>query len=563
MEPAGSKSGLAALAPFLPRNHRSLGLGLVVIGGVAGVLEAGVLASIGSLAASVESGGDNGAADLPVLGSRSVAALVIGGLAATVAVIVLRVVEARVISRMGAFPISCVRDRLTRGYLDASFTRQQSEPVGLTQDLLMTHAIRVGLVGYSAANAISSITMLLVLAVAAAVVDAVAFVAIGLIAGVFLLLMLPVQRMAQRIGHEQGQASLDYGRNSNEMLNAAKEYRFFGTVDDAAARLEVEAERVSHLAYRGWVLKLTTPTLYRSLVFAVLLGGLGALLTWGDIRLAAATTVVLLMVRALLESRTIHASALAVQESLPFVHEVNARLEHYRQSRFVTGDVELAPVERVELEAVQFRYDAAQPPIFDRVDLVVGAGEKVGIVGPSGAGKSTVLAILLGLLEPEAGRVTVNGHESTDFSLASWSRQVAAVPQTPVLITATVRENIRLFRTHVTDESIEEAAAAVGIHDEIMSWPQGYETVVGDRGVRALSGGQRQRVCIARALAGRPSLLVMDEPTSALDRAAEEVVTKTIDALGESCAAIVVSHRESALAACPRLVRLEDGLLVG
>ena len=225
------------------------------------------------------------------------------------------------------------------------------------------------------------------------------------------------------------------------------------------------------------------------------------------------------------------------------------------------GHERLDAIVSVELRGVGFGFDDDTLPILQDIDLRLAQGEKVGLLGPSGSGKSTLLMILLGLREPRHGTALMNGRPASQFSARSFSEQVAAVPQEPLVLTASVRDNIRFFRSQVSDADIEAAARAAGIHDDIVRWPHGYDTEIGERGARALSGGQRQRVCIARALAGKPTLLIMDEPTSALDRAAEEVVNQTIDALGPDCAVVVVSHREAALRSCDRLLRLDNGRL--
>ncbi len=310
--------------------------------------------------------------------------------------------------------------------------------------------------------------------------------------------------------------------------------------------------------------KLTTsftPNLYRALVLALLLIGLGVLNASGVGNVASAGTVVLLLVRALMASQLVSAYAQSAAEFVPFVDEIARRLDTYAAGSSPEGSRTLINVESLALDGVSHSYDG-EVPVLDHIELEVMGGGSIGLLGASGAGKSTLLSIILGLITPRNGRVLVNGTDIRDFTNASLRSAIAAVPQDPMLINATVAENIAFMRPGILQADVERAALAAGIHDEILGWPDGYETIVGERGARALSGGQRQRVCIARALAGRPSLMILDEPTSALDNAAEEVVNQTLERLSGGCAVIVVSHRPEVLARCDRVLRLDGGRLL-
>jgi ABC-type multidrug transport system fused ATPase/permease subunit len=156
--------------------------------------------------------------------------------------------------------------------------------------------------------------------------------------------------------------------------------------------------------------------------------------------------------------------------------------------------------------------------------------------------------------------VLVNGRDAAEFSLESWARLVAFVPQEPRLLKASVTENIRFFRDWVTDEDVLRAAKQAHIHDEVLSWPNGYDTIVSDR-VEAVSGGQRQRLCIARALAGRPDFLVLDEPTSGLDGRSESLIQESLSDLKGDVTMVIVAHRLSTLTLCDRIMVLRDGRL--
>ena len=166
--------------------------------------------------------------------------------------------------------------------------------------------------------------------------------------------------------------------------------------------------------------------------------------------------------------------------------------------------------------------------VLDGIDLDIAEGEMVCLIGPSGSGKSTIMSLLLGLRHPTAGAVELDGVDTRSLSRDWWHRHVAFVPQESRLQSGTVREAIRFFRPWITDADVERAAKLARIGDEIEQWPAGYDTEVGQSGDR-LSGGQRQRIALARALAGRPQLLLLDEPTSALDPTSEVLIREALD----------------------------------
>ncbi len=154
----------------------------------------------------------------------------------------------------------------------------------------------------------------------------------------------------------------------------------------------------------------------------------------------------------------------------------------------------------------------------------------------------------------------VNGREAVDYRADDWFSDLALVPQEPHLIEGTVADNIRFFRPGLSDAQVEGAARKANVHDDIKSWPEGYQTPVGERG-GTLSGGQRQRVALARALVAEPSLLVLDEPTSALDMRSEALVREALEALKGDVTVVIVAHRLSTLAVCDRIMVFADGHL--
>jgi ATP-binding cassette subfamily B protein len=222
-------------------------------------------------------------------------------------------------------------------------------------------------------------------------------------------------------------------------------------------------------------------------------------------------------------------------------------------------DAVAAPAFRgaVALEGVSFGYRDGQR-VLEGVDLVVEPGRQVALVGPSGIGKSTILSLILRLYDPTAGRVTVDGRDVREYTLASLRSQVSVVPQDTLLFHVSARDNIAYGALSASQEQIEAAATLALAHDFIQALPQGYDTLLGERGA-TLSKGQRQRISIARAAVRDAPILILDEPTSGLDEASERIVTDALQALAKDKTTFVVTHSLRQAARADEILFLEEG----
>jgi ATP-binding cassette, subfamily B, bacterial PglK len=216
----------------------------------------------------------------------------------------------------------------------------------------------------------------------------------------------------------------------------------------------------------------------------------------------------------------------------------------------------------IRLGNVTYTYPGAATSALADLTILVRNGESVGFVGPSGSGKSTLVDVLLGLLTPGTGQVTVDGRD-IQSNLRAWQDQIGYVPQTIYLTDDTIRRNVAfgLPNEEIEDAQVRRAIQAAQLDEFVAGLPDGLETLVGERGVR-ISGGQRQRIGIARALYHDPAVLVLDEATSALDAAAEHGVMQAVNALQGRKTILIVAHRLSTVANCDRLYRLEHGRIV-
>jgi len=213
----------------------------------------------------------------------------------------------------------------------------------------------------------------------------------------------------------------------------------------------------------------------------------------------------------------------------------------------------------VRFEQVSFHYSTrADITVLQDVSFDVRPGERVALVGPSGAGKSTVASLALRSYDPVSGRVTIDGKDARDYDLTALRDRMAIVPQEVLLFGGTIRENIAYGKPDAPADTIEAAARKANAHEFITSFPQGYETVVGERGIQ-LSGGQRQRIAIARAVLKDPAILILDEATSALDSESERLVQDALDQLMKGRTSIVIAHRLSTVRDADRILVLDKG----
>jgi ATP-binding cassette subfamily B protein len=215
---------------------------------------------------------------------------------------------------------------------------------------------------------------------------------------------------------------------------------------------------------------------------------------------------------------------------------------------------------RIEFRGIAFAHGDGYP-IFKDLNLVIHPGEKVGLVGPSGAGKSTLVKLLRRQFEPQAGEVLIDGQNVSGVTWDSLNEAIAEVPQNPNVFHRPVRDNIRYARPNAPEADIVRAASDAHAHEFISKRPTGYDTIVGEQGIK-LSGGERQRVAIARALVKDARILVLDEATSSLDSESEHLIQEALWTLMEGRTVIAIAHRLSTIAGMDRIVYLEGGRIV-
>lgn len=216
---------------------------------------------------------------------------------------------------------------------------------------------------------------------------------------------------------------------------------------------------------------------------------------------------------------------------------------------------------RIDIDHVSFQYNDNEAPILKDINLSIEKGETVAFVGMSGGGKSTLINLIPRFYDVTSGQILIDGHNIKDFLTGSLRNQIGLVQQDNILFSDTVKENILLGRPTATDEEVVEAAKMANAHDFIMNLPQGYDTEVGERGVK-LSGGQKQRLSIARIFLNNPPILILDEATSALDLKNESIIQEALDVLSKDRTTLIVAHRLSTITHADKIVVIENGHIV-
>ena len=260
-------------------------------------------------------------------------------------------------------------------------------------------------------------------------------------------------------------------------------------------------------------------------------------------------------------AQLIQLNAQTVSEQLPYVEALYRYRQDIIANQEETGGSRNFQFNRaLEFAGVSFGYTKDQPILMD-IRFTVEKNVSVGLVGPSGAGKTTVVDLVMRLLKPQKGEITLDGSPVEDFDLASWRKKIGYVSQDLFLVNDTIAENIRFFDDSIADEDVKCAAEKAHIYEVIEGMPQGFETKVGERGIK-LSVGQRQRIALARVLVRNPQILILDEATSALDNESEQAIQQTMKELKGTITIITIAHRLSTIMDSDKLIILDSGKIV-
>jgi len=376
----------------------------------------------------------------------------------------------------------------------------------------------------------------------------------------FLALFRPVQKKSKSYGEKVIEVNRNLHREIQDQLSGIKEIRSYG-VEKTHAQRFVDISR----EYYDTSLKMTQLRVMPQLCYsaaAALMIAFAFIFSVLVLDTGTAQLMVLVYIFSRLwpvfsswqgQLQNIHSYLPAAEKIEQALHEFDSTIQHETEhSEIIDFSRELT------FDNVSFAYETGRDEVLHDVSFTLPFGSVTALVGRSGAGKSTTADLLLGLLYPKNGKITVDGTPLTAENMTSWHQMIGYVPQEPMLLNASVRENLLRFHPEATEENIAEALKQAQAWDFVDKLEQGLDTVIGDKGVR-LSGGQRQRIVLARVLLGKPKLIILDEATSALDYESENAVRETIRTLKDRSTVLIIAHRLATIRGADYAIVLEDG----
>lgn len=383
----------------------------------------------------------------------------------------------------------------------------------------------------------------------------------ALIVGVsFLFLFRPFQKKSREYGKKAVEANRKLHREMQNQLNSIKEIRAYGVEEHHSELFQNISQEYYDISLQTTQLRVI-PQLCYSVASAVLIA-LAFVFSVLILKTGTAQLVVLVYIFSRLWPvfSSWQGRLQQIQSGLPSYETIRAGIEELSQGvrETVQKNAPLTFQREVTFENIGFTYRDGNEEVLKNINFNLPYGSVTALVGPSGAGKSTTADLLLGLLRPTKGQILVDGTVLDENTMCAWRKAIGYIPQQPLIINATIRENLLRFHPEATEEEMIDALKRSLAWPFIEKMPKGLDTVLGDKGTR-LSGGERQRIVLARVLIGKPKLIILDEATSALDYESENFIRETIRSLRESTTVLIIAHRMATIRGADRAIILLDG----
>ena len=519
---------------------------LVAIAGTgvgAGLVQAVLLLLIVRAASAVTAGETTTAVALGPFGSRdlTVNAIIVAGFITLLVLFAFEALNSVLQARLTARSISATQRAMLSAYTASDYSRQTENSRGETSQLVFGMPGSAGGLASALASALTGATNFVTLVLSAIVISPIATG--GALVGFLMLLVTlrPIMMLTQRLATARTREQRALSGHQLERLELAAEVKAFGVSEHLDAHIDAGIGRLEGLTTRIRLLARASSVVYRLGVFAMILAMLAVISRSANPDLSTLTASMLLLLRSLSFGQSAQQGYQTMAEIVPVIDQLDEAHDAFRAATETHGTAPVSWHAGSTLRADSLAFAYGDDEVLSNVSFDIESGAFVAVIGPSGAGKSTLLQLLLRLRQPTAGQITVGPTALSEIANDSWHDLIGYVPQSPRLLSGTVREAVRFGRP-IDDDALRVAAERAHIAADIESWPNGWDTELQHVG-ETLSGGQRQRLALARALAGAPRLLFLDEPTSALDPESERSVATTLESLKGSVTIVVIAHR--------------------
>ena len=382
---------------------------------------------------------------------------------------------------------------------------------------------------------------------------------------VLLLISQMIRHVTRHVKRLSGQATTANEKLTERMLktfNGLQLIRAFGRESHEQHRFNLASLEVSKIFFKLDRTSRVVQPLSEVLTGSLLLGILLCMGMQTSGQMAVSLTFLILLYRLQPRIKQFDADKVALDALSASVEEVRSLLDETDKPYLRSGAWVPAAIEKgIVFENVSLHYDSGKSGALKQVSFSINIGETTAFVGPSGAGKSSLISLICRFYDPSSGRLLIDGVPLPELNLAWWRNQIAVVSQEVYLFNASVAENISYGKLDATREELVEAARKAHALEFIEELPEGFETIVGDRGIR-LSGGQRQRLALARAFIRDPQILILDEATNSLDLISERIVQDALEQFGHNRTVLIVAHRISTIEHADKIVVLDEGRVV-